>query len=167
MFVFAGEKPECARHTEQAVSTAIAERVDRAAERVLGCGAEERGTIRCIYTDRELGIGDYAVEHFIPYSFVSHDLIWNLIPADPIFNSAKSNKLPSFDTYFDAFFQLQKDAIGIVSQEKPNSRYLEDYLTILPDLGYGAFEEETVKEKFKQTIQPLLTIAANNGFQYL
>lgn len=125
------------------------------------------GTLRCIYTGRELQIGDYAVEHFIPYSFVSHDLIWNLIPADPSFNSAKSNKLPPFEIYFDAFFQLQKEAIEIVSEEKPNSRYLEDYLTILPDLRYAGFEEETVKEKFRQTIQPLLTIAANNGFQYL
>ncbi|WP_367268579.1 HNH endonuclease domain-containing protein [uncultured Pedobacter sp.] len=40
--------------------------------------------------------GSFAVEHFIPYAFVSHDLIWNLIPADPSFNSRKNNKLPGW-----------------------------------------------------------------------
>lgn len=49
----------------------------------------ELGSVECIYTNKNLIIGDYAVEHFIPYAFVSHDLIWNLIPADRSFNSIK------------------------------------------------------------------------------
>ena len=47
------------------------------------------------------------MEHFIPYSFVSHDLIWNLIPADKKFNNSKSDKLPSLNKYFEPFFILQ------------------------------------------------------------
>ncbi|MFN5883821.1 MAG: HNH endonuclease domain-containing protein, partial [Bacteroidota bacterium] len=54
----------------------------------------EVGSIQCIYTNNDLVIGNYAVEHFVPYSFVSHDLMWNLIPADTSFNSSKSDKLP-------------------------------------------------------------------------
>ena len=54
---------------------------------------DDLGSINCIYTGKELTKGNYAVEHFIPHSFVSHDFIWNLIPADKSFNSSKSNKL--------------------------------------------------------------------------
>nr|WP_238383860.1 HNH endonuclease domain-containing protein [Olivibacter domesticus] len=32
------------------------------------------------------------MERFIPYSFVSHDQIWNLIPSNNSFNISKSNK---------------------------------------------------------------------------
>ncbi|WP_410479158.1 HNH endonuclease domain-containing protein [Pedobacter miscanthi] len=45
-------------------------------------------------------------EHFIPYAFVSHDLIWNLIPADPSFNSPKNDRLPRIEDYFDGFYNL-------------------------------------------------------------
>ena len=55
---------------------------------------EERGFVNCIYLNKPLVKNNYAVEHFVPYSFVSHDLIWNLIPADISFNSKKSDKLP-------------------------------------------------------------------------
>jgi 5-methylcytosine-specific restriction endonuclease McrA len=124
--------------------------------------------IPCIYTNEPLTIGHYAVEHFIPYNFVSHDLIWNLIPADPIFNSTKSDKLPPFDKYFDDFFSLQRQAIHIVSQQKPACKWLEDYLTIWPQFSPAVQPDEAaLKEKFRETIKPLLTIAANNGFQYL
>ncbi|WP_394332935.1 HNH endonuclease domain-containing protein [Olivibacter domesticus] len=37
-------------------------------------------------------IGQYHMERFIPYSFVSHDQIWNLIPSNNSFNISKSNK---------------------------------------------------------------------------
>ena len=33
------------------------------------------GPVDCIYTKKPLTIGDYAVEHFVPYAFVSHDLL--------------------------------------------------------------------------------------------
>lgn len=35
----------------------------------------ELGSVDCIYTNTKLLVGNYAVEHFIPYAFVSHDLI--------------------------------------------------------------------------------------------
>jgi hypothetical protein len=123
---------------------------------------KELGSVECIYTGEKLTIGNYAVEHFVPYSFVSHDLIWNLIPADKSFNSKKSNKLPPLDKYFDSFFALQKKAIEIVDFKSPKNKLLEDYLTIFPNIKEGLS-----KDKFKETIQPLLTIASNNGFEFM
>lgn len=58
----------------------------------------ERGPLQCIY-NKELFEGDsnYALDHFIPWSFVHHDMIWNLTPIDQSSNSSKSNNLPSLD----------------------------------------------------------------------
>lgn len=122
---------------------------------------KELGAVECIYTGARLTLDNYAVEHFIPHNFVSHDLIWNLIPADKSFNSAKSDKLPPLDKYFNPFYELQKTALEIIRDKFPKNKMLEDYLTIFPDLN------EVTRDKFKERIQPLVTIAANNGFQFL
>lgn len=121
----------------------------------------ENGPITCIYTGKLLNINEYAVEHYIPHNFVSHDLIWNLIPADKSFNSSKNDKLPPM-RYFDAFFDLQEKAVKIMMSNHPKNKFLEDYLTIFPD-----YEASFSKEKFRETIQPLITIASNNGFEFL
>jgi hypothetical protein len=121
----------------------------------------ELDSVDCIYTNKRLIIGDYAVEHFLPYAFVSHDLMWNLIPADRSFNSSKSDKLPPLETYFEPYFNLQRSALAVMQQIAPKHKFLEDYLTIIPDLSL--FEHQRVFEQ----LQPLVTIARNNGFETL
>lgn len=123
---------------------------------------KEVGSIKCIYTNKTLTLGNYAIEHFIPYSFVSHDLIWNLIPADSSFNSSKSNKLPLMDKYFLPYFDLQKLAVDIVKRKEPNNKFLEDYLSLMPDIN-----QNFNANRFRERIQPLVSIAANNGFEYM
>ena len=49
----------------------------------------------------------YDVDHFIPWSFVMNDELWNLMPMDSALNSAKSNRLPKWDKYFLRFAQNQ------------------------------------------------------------
>ncbi|MBA4409491.1 MAG: HNH endonuclease domain-containing protein [Bacteroidota bacterium] len=128
----------------------------------------ELGSVKCIYTDENLTVGNYAVEHFIPYNFVSHDLIWNLIPADKAFNSSKNDKLPPLERYFNKFFHLQKTAIEIVREKSPKNKFLEDYLTIFSDLDeVKSLPEYVTKVKYMERIQPLITIASNNGFEFL
>ena len=107
-------------------------------------------------------MGKYVIEHFVPYSWVSHDLIWNLIPADSSFNSSKSDKLPPLERYFNDFFALQKTAVDVVKEKQPRNPFLEDYLTIFPNLD-TAF----TRENFRERIEPLITIAANNGFEFM
>jgi HNH endonuclease len=129
---------------------------------------KELGSVDCIYTGKKLTVGNYAVEHFIPYSFVSHDLIWNLIPADKSFNGSKSDKLPPLDKYFNPFFLMQESAIKIVKEKNPKNKLLEDYLTIFSDLEESnGLSEYFTKEKFRDRLQPLITIASNNGFEFM
>lgn len=121
----------------------------------------ELGSVKCIYTGENLTVNSYDVEHFIPYSFVSHDLIWNLLPSEQSFNRIKSNKLPSPEKYFDPFYDIQKKAVDIIVSKNPNNRYLEDYLTIFPDI------REMSKDRFREQVLPLITIASNNGFEFM
>lgn len=125
---------------------------------------KQLGSIKCIYTNKDLFIDSYALDHFVPYAFVSHNLIWNLIPIDKNFNSSKGDKLPSMDFFFDKFFELQKTAFEIIRNEYPNSKLLEDYLTIYPAINKI---EDFEYLRYKENIQPLITIANNNGFAYM
>ena len=129
---------------------------------------DELETIKCIYTGNPLTRGHYAVEHFIPYNFVSHDLMWNLIPADRSFNSSKSDKLPRMDDHFEPFFHLQKKAVKIIMDKQPRNKYLEDYYSIFPGVtNIHNYPVQFTNKEFKDRIQPLISIAANNGFEYL
>lgn len=124
---------------------------------------DELGSVDCIYTNRRLYKGDYAVEHFLPFAFVSHDLIWNLLPADTAFNTSKSDKLPPLEQYFEPFFDLQQKAVEIIQYKAPQNKLLQDYLTLFPTLEANHFN----KDNFLAQIQPLVTIAHNNGFDFL
>lgn len=125
---------------------------------------KEFGTINCIFTHSSLTIDRYALDHFIPHSFVSHDLIWNLIPIDKNFNSIKSNKLPHMEVHFDDFFSLQKNAFEAIRHHNSKNKLLEEYTYLFPDLNdINSFDYI----RFKEAIQPLITIAHNNGFGYL
>lgn len=64
---------------------------------------EQTGSVACIYTGKMLGVGNYDLDHFVPWSFVTHNLIWNLLPADSSVNSSKSNALPPLEKYLGDF----------------------------------------------------------------
>jgi len=96
---------------------------------------KELGSIDCIFTNTALKIDRYALDHFIPYAFVSHNLIWNLVPIDVNFNSSKSDRLPLMDEHFDKFYNLQKLAFDIIKHNNPQNKLLGDYLSIFPDIS--------------------------------
>ena len=49
----------------------------------------------------------YDVDHYIPWSFVAADELWNLCPVDSSLNRKKSNSLPIWERYFTAFANNQ------------------------------------------------------------
>ncbi len=51
---------------------------------------EERS---CFYCGKELKYGDIHVDHFIPWSFIKDDSLWNLVLSCPQCNRKKSDKL--------------------------------------------------------------------------
>ena len=60
-----------------------------------------------VFTGMKIQKRQYDVDHFIPWSFVMNDELWNLMPMDSSLNSAKSNKLPKWDPFFAVFAKNQ------------------------------------------------------------
>ncbi len=123
------------------------------------------GSIRCIYTGKTLFPKQYDLDHFVPWSFVSHNLLWNLIPADSSINSSKSNNLPSLDIYLKPFAKLHQDALKVLYPKKPNDKLFEDYLMVydsIPELIQ--LSTESFCNVFRKTFVPMVQIAENMGF---
>lgn len=122
--------------------------------------------VRCPYTGNLLEERMYDLDHFIPWSFVSHDLLWNLMPADPSINSSKSNKLPDLHLYLPKLAVAHQAALRINLERGKQEKLLEDYLS----LGYTpqeiiAMDREHLLDCFSQTFTPMHQIALNMGFE--
>ena len=124
------------------------------------------GPVKCIYTGRELYINEYELDHFIPWSFVSHDLLWNLIPADGSINSSKSNRLPDLNIYLPKLASMQLHGLKTFVKSDKKSKILEDFIS----LGYTANELVNMSDVeflniFERTFTPMNQIALNMGFE--
>ena len=122
--------------------------------------------VRCLYTNKVLEEQDYDLDHFIPWSFVSHDLLWNLMPADSSINSSKSNKLPDLNLYLPKLAEAHQAALRINLEKGKQVKLLEDYLS----LGHTPqdiikMDKEHLLDCFYQTFTPMFQIAQNMGFE--
>jgi hypothetical protein len=121
--------------------------------------------LRCIYTSKELG--SFELDHFLPWTFVTYNKLWNLIPVIGAANSSKSNTLPSL-FYLDDFIKEQASAIQIskmIYPEKKWEKIMEPYIADLNVACYDDLLDETILDKaYRSTIMPLYEIARSNGF---
>lgn len=122
--------------------------------------------VRCLYTGTLLDEHIYELDHFIPWSFVSHDLLWNLIPADSSINSSKSNRLPDLDLYLPKLAEAHQEALRINLKIGKQNKLLEDYLSMghTPQEIVG-MDREHLLDCFFQTFTPMYQIALNMGFE--
>lgn len=63
--------------------------------------------INDVFTGKPIDPENFDVDHFVPFSFVMNDELWNLMPMDPNLNSGKNNNLPSWDEFFGGFADNQ------------------------------------------------------------
>lgn len=71
-----------------------------------------------VFKNEPIDAEKYDLDHFIPWSFVMNDELWNLMPMDSSWNSKKNNKLPKWDLFFDQFADNQFDLYELL-YEKP------------------------------------------------
>ncbi|MDD4437494.1 MAG: HNH endonuclease domain-containing protein [Tissierellia bacterium] len=128
---------------------------------------EIKGSMKCIYTGKVLYKNGYDLDHFIPWSFVSHNLLWNLLPADSIINSSKSNNLPSLEEYLLPFAKSHKQALQTIYPKNPNNKIFEDYLILHNSLSELInLSDNDFLNVFQKTFSPMVQIAENMGFKY-
>jgi hypothetical protein len=125
--------------------------------------AGEPQRFRNIYSDEAL-TGRFTIDHFLPWSFVAHDLMWNLVPVDATTNSSKGDTLPDLDTYLPRLVSLHVGAIE-VAKERP--KLLEDYTEAfkLDVPGLLAVGEDGLRAKYRDVMASQAQIAGNQGFQ--
>lgn len=81
-------------------------------------GVLELTEVRDVFTQQPMQPRQYDIDHFIPWSFVMNDELWNLMPMDSSLNSSKSNRLPQWDPFFNRFSENQYLLYELI-QEKP------------------------------------------------
>ncbi len=106
----------------------------------------------------------FAIDHFLPWSFVAHDLLWNLGPVTSRTNSQKGDNLPNLDLYLPRLSSLHRESVFAV-RERP--QMLEDYANwFMTDItGVTSMSEEQFFQRYRETIEPQLQIARNQGFR--
>jgi len=124
--------------------------------------------LKCIFSKKTITLNDISLDHFLPWSFIGHDQLWNLIPVSRSVNSSKSDNLPSMVKYLDKFINMQ--LLGLkVSHRRMSSRswqnQVDDFVMGLnvdfPDL---INHNKVITAKYKEIIPPLANVAQNMGF---
>lgn len=59
--------------------------------------------VKDVFTGKPVNTKQYDIDHFIPWSFVMNDELWNLMPMDSSLNSSKNNRLPKWKPFFEIF----------------------------------------------------------------
>jgi hypothetical protein len=131
-----------------------------------GSVMEDTQLVRCIYTREPLSSNDFSLDHFIPWSFVAHDLLWNLVPTTKSVNSKKRDQLPDIDLYFEPFAHLQYEAVQAVTVPK-HAKTLEDYVILARTdsvAGLRQMSFENFRQLLLDNIGPQIQVARNMGF---
>ncbi|GAB1545145.1 HNH endonuclease domain-containing protein [Scytonema sp. NUACC21] len=123
--------------------------------------------LKCIYSDQPLLVNNFSLDHYLPWTFVAHNQLWNLVPTKREINSSKSNKLPA-DIYFEKFVKIQH--LGLMTsyrkmQPKIWNKYIECYIT---DLKFPNKNEllsfEKLEKGYELQMKPLIALAVSQGF---
>lgn len=114
---------------------------------------------RCLYTDSKL-TGSISHDHFLPWSFLGSDPLYNFVPTSKKLNSSKNNQIPAKKLVSKVGeFQFEFFKFLIV-KNKVNA--IEFYLNDLH------IQQDITKEKFIKALhnyyEPLFLTAKNQGF---
>ena len=124
-----------------------------------------------IYSDIDLTNVPISIDHFVPWSYVAHDELWNLIPTTKAINSSKSNNLPDWDMYAEKMFELQYKALQYSRINEFTEKLFVDALNENVNdrrIRYTLYKENQDKNEFinqlKDIINPIYNDAKNLGF---
>lgn len=125
-----------------------------------------------VFMDKPVEKDSYDVDHFIPWSFVMNDELWNLMPMDSSLNSAKSNKLPGWEPFFDRFARNQYLMYGLI-HEKSGIRKLYEacYRDNLHSIwaNQELYRQGNSRESFcrilEKNMRPLYDSARRQGYE--
>ena len=122
--------------------------------------------LRCVFSGEVLDPKRFSLDHYLPWSFVAHDQLWNLIPVSPEVNSSKGNRIPSLK-YFNDFVYLQHHALNETSNvltRKKWSTYAEPYVADLKITLDDLLDITNLRKAYESSLYPLINLAVSQGF---
>ena len=135
-------------------------------------GILEISEVRDVFTGEAVVPKKYDVDHFIPWSFVMNDELWNLMPMDSSLNSAKSNRLPKWDPFFQRFAANQYLLYGFIHEKSGIHKLFEAcYRDNLHSIwaGQELYRKGNTREEFynilQKNMQPVYDSARRQGYE--
>ena len=135
-------------------------------------GILTRNIIYDVFTGEPVVQKKYDIDHFIPWSFVMNDELWNLMPMDSSLNSAKSNKLPMWDPFFNKFAQNQYIMYQFIHENSNNRKLFNDcYRDNLHSIWaeQELYKDNNTYDKFygilEQNMRPVYDSARRQGYE--
>lgn len=124
---------------------------------------EEKPKLRSVFELVDLAsIGQPSLDHFLPWSFVAHDQLWNLHPTTISANSSKGNKLPH-SKYVHGFSNLQYEMFLLI--RNLGRKEYHDYRSFLLGSEEDYFNRDWFVENFKGRLANQMEVASGMGFQ--
>ncbi len=128
--------------------------------------------IRDVFTDNAIIPKKYDVDHFIPWSFVMNDELWNLMPMDSSLNSSKSNRLPQWEPFFKKFANNQYLLYSLIHEKDAiHKKFEECYRDNLHSIWAGRelYRKGNSKDEFygilQKNMQPIYDSARRQGYE--
>lgn len=135
-------------------------------------GIMDINDVKDVFTGHKIVIGQYDVDHFIPWSFVMNDELWNLMPMDASLNVSKSNMLPKWDPFFDAFVNNQYIMYQLIYERAELYRRFEacykDNLHSIwacQELYRPGNSKEQFYHIFEKNVRPVYDSARRQGYK--
>ena len=127
---------------------------------------DKSGGIRCLYSGKPLTKDGFDLDHYVPWSFVGHDDIWNLVPADSSANSSKSDKLPH-NRYLDGLISAHHNALTTRHNhfDDNGKAIIESYIAGLQLTETDLTDPNKLSNAYRLFIPPLIELAKANRFE--
>ena len=124
-----------------------------------------------IYAGIELNGSDISIDHFVPWSYVAHDELWNLHPTTKSINSSKSNNLPEWDKYFLRLSDMEYHAYQLmwkneqihIEFDKCAKEHINS-VDVLHKLYRPNMNELEFTKQLESIVYPVYNAALNLGF---
>ena len=124
-----------------------------------------------IYGENPLNEKNISIDHFVPWSYVAHDELWNLTPTTRSINSSKSNSLPDWNIYFPMLckseylsYEMMWKYPGIHEEFEKCAREHLNNQEIRHKLYQQGLSEREFSERLEEVILPVYQSAKSMGF---
>lgn len=119
--------------------------------------------VKCIFSNEIIKKDAFDIDHYLPWSFVTHDEPWNLMPIKASSNRSKGNKLPELDRSIDKFIKNQFLFYSYIKNHQKYKKYLLSF-NIVFKIKKGDLSKKEFTKKMKEIYEPLMQIANSMGF---